>query len=340
MRSASRADAPASGRRRSAASRPCRPPPPAEPALAPAVLLDDDRDVEPHQRPRVGEARCPRGAGSRPPASRRRGVARTCTTRGSRRAQIGVDLGKHLDLGGEAGVVERIVVAVEALVGRRAAARRARRRRRRPRGARSRRRAGAPPPRSRSNARSRRSRPAPRAARSPRRRRSSRSSAARRRTAAPRTRRRSRNSSPSSAPVGRGAQDGERPALDRGASRRGGSAGRALMIGLRLRARLAAGAATPRLVLTSVNMVLLTPSRNKPARSGRRPRRAGRGGGRARHDDSKHRPRRASDCWRRVRQRGPPAWRSRRASRGDLPVIGVPVPRGGQLPAGRRRGRA
>ena len=74
-------------------------------------------------------------------------------------AQVGVDLAQRLDLDREVRVVERVVVGVEALVGRRAAAGRACRRRRRPRAARSRPRASAPPRRSRSNGRSPRSRP-------------------------------------------------------------------------------------------------------------------------------------------------------------------------------------
>ena len=38
-----------------------RPPPPAVALLAPAVLLDDDRDVEAHQRPHVGGQRAVAG---------------------------------------------------------------------------------------------------------------------------------------------------------------------------------------------------------------------------------------------------------------------------------------
>ena len=212
MRSASRATAcqwsvPISG------ARPCRPPPPAEPELAPAVLLDDDRDVEPHHRPRLGE---PRALGAQDLDLLHRGGEARGDLHHARvePAHVGVDLAQHLDLHRELGVVERVAVGVEPLVGR------PRRRGegaaagadREPRGL-----GGAPaarPRRSRSNGRSRRSRRAPRAGRSPRRRRSSRSSAARRRRPATRrggargrARRRRRRRSPRAGRRARGSVD-------------------------------------------------------------------------------------------------------------------------------------
>ena len=96
--------------------RPCRPPPPAEPEFAAAVLLDDDRDVEPHHRAGLGEA----GAlGAEDLHLLHRGGEAGGDLHHPRvePAQVGVDLAQHLDLDRELGVVERVAVGVEALVG-------------------------------------------------------------------------------------------------------------------------------------------------------------------------------------------------------------------------------
>ena len=189
----------------------------------PAVLLDDDRDVEPHHRPRLGEPR-PLGAqdldllhrgGERgrdlhharveARARRRRSRAASRPSPRSRRRRTG--RGRCRAAGWSASAPPPSC-----------------RRRRRPRAAPSRRRAAATPRRCRSNGRSPRSRRAPRAARSPRRRRSWRCAAARRRRRAipragarGRARRRRRRRSPRAARRGR--------SRGRARFRTGGSAG-------------------------------------------------------------------------------------------------------------------
>jgi hypothetical protein len=85
--------------------------------FAAAVLLDDHRDVEPGHRPRLGEAQA---LGAEDLDLLHRGGERDgdLDDAGVGRAQESVDLAQDVDLGRERRVVERVVVGVEALVGR------------------------------------------------------------------------------------------------------------------------------------------------------------------------------------------------------------------------------
>ena len=116
MRSASRATAfqwsvPISG------ARPWRPPPPAEP---------DSRRPFSSTMTEMLSRTIGRASARRVPSGRRIStscieaarLAETWTTRGSRPRSVGVDLAQHLDLHRELGVVERVAVGVEPLVGR------------------------------------------------------------------------------------------------------------------------------------------------------------------------------------------------------------------------------
>jgi hypothetical protein len=88
-------------------ARPCRPPPPGAAAFAPAVLLDDDGDVQPRHRADVGQPQ-PFGAQDLHLLQLAPSEAVTCTTRGSSGAGIGVDLAQKVDLGGKGRVGHRV----------------------------------------------------------------------------------------------------------------------------------------------------------------------------------------------------------------------------------------